>query len=96
VSDITVSRLAELETVIERGLETYIEVGSALLEIRDSRLYREPHGTFEDYCRERWSISKVHASRLISASRIVEDLVPIGTTLPASESVAPCRIRPTP
>ena len=32
-------RLRQLEGVIERGLETFIEVGRALLEIRDSRLY---------------------------------------------------------
>jgi phage N-6-adenine-methyltransferase len=49
------SRLAECEAVIERGLATFVEVGNALLEIRDDRLYRETHRTFEDYCRERWA-----------------------------------------
>jgi hypothetical protein len=33
-------RLAELEQVVERGLQTFVEVGLALTEIRDSRLYR--------------------------------------------------------
>jgi hypothetical protein len=31
--------------------------GTALLEVRDRRLYRETHATFEDYCRERWRFS---------------------------------------
>ncbi len=39
-------RLGELEEGIERA----IEVGEALLAIRDRRLYRESHRTFEDYC----------------------------------------------
>lgn len=34
------TRLEELEATIERGLTTFVEVGLALLEIRDSRLYR--------------------------------------------------------
>jgi hypothetical protein len=38
---------------IDGGIKTFIEVGSALLEIRDDRLYRESYGTFDDYCRVR-------------------------------------------
>lgn len=33
-------RLTDLETTIERGLKTFVEVGQALMEIRDGRLYR--------------------------------------------------------
>jgi hypothetical protein len=33
-------RLIELESVIETGIKTFVEVGNALLEIRDSKLYR--------------------------------------------------------
>lgn len=71
------SRLALLETVIERGLATFVEVGEALLEIRDSRLYRDTHGSFEDYCRERWGFSESRASRLIAASEVARAL-PMG------------------
>lgn len=39
------SRLGELEIRIERGLKTFIEVGTALMEIRESRLYRAAHAT---------------------------------------------------
>ena len=55
--------LTECEAVIERGLRTFVEVGEALLRIRDERLYRETHGTFEDYCRERWAMRREVADR---------------------------------
>jgi hypothetical protein len=71
------SRLAELETVIEHGRATFSEVGHALMEIRDSRLYRVTHKTFEDYCRERWDMGRAYANRLIAASVQVA-LAPVG------------------
>lgn len=64
------ARLCELESVIERGLQTYIEVGNALMEIRDSRLYRNTHGTFEDYCLGKWGWTRMRASQLIEAAQI--------------------------
>lgn len=70
----TLERLNELELVIEKGLQTFVEVGNALMEIRDTRLYREQFGTFEDYCRDRWGMSKMHAYRLIDAAQVVTNL----------------------
>ena len=37
----------ECEGILERGLGTFFEVGNALLRIRESRLYRDTHLTFE-------------------------------------------------
>jgi len=70
----TQTRLAELETVIERGQRTFVEVGKALAEIRDSRLYKEEFGTFEDYCREKWGWTRVRAYQLIDAAGVAESL----------------------
>jgi hypothetical protein len=78
--------LAECEAVIQRGLATFIEVGSALLKIRDDRLYRATYGTFEKYCQERWQMSKTHANRMIESTGVCENLTPIGVK-PKSESV---------
>ena len=78
-------RLGDLEEVIERGLTTFVEVGNAIREIRDSKLYKESHGTFEDYCRERWGWSRVHAHRQMEAANTAE-LLPIGNK-PKSEAV---------
>ena len=80
-------RLAELELVVERGLQTFSEVGAALLEIRDRRLYRETHASFEAYCRERWQLSRPAAYRAIDAARVVDVLSPIGDS-PANEAQA--------
>ena len=82
-----VDRLAELEAVIERGKQTFIEVGAGLAEIRDGRLYRESHGTFESYCRERWAFTPQHAGRLMMASEVVRAVEPIGS-IPANEAQA--------
>lgn len=84
----TAARLAELEECIERGLQTFVEVGRALLEIRDRRLYRERgFQTFEDYCLHRWGWKRAHAYRHIEAARVVENLSPIGD-IPRNEAQA--------
>jgi hypothetical protein len=82
--------LAECESVIARGLRDFVEVGNALLTIRDSRppLYRATHATFEDYCQERWDLGTSHSYRLIDSSQIVGHLSPIGDNLPSTESQA--------
>lgn len=80
-------RLDVLEEVIEDGLQTFVDVGQALLEIRDGRLYRADYGTFENYCRDRWGFVQQHATRLIRASEAMINLKsePIGS-LPVVES----------
>ena len=79
--------LAECEQVIERGLETFVEVGQALLVIREGRLYKDTHSSFDAYCRERWGWSRQQADRTIGAAEIVEQLTPIGVS-PQTESQA--------
>lgn len=72
------AQLHDCEAVIERGLKTFYEVGEALLTIRDNRLYRLDYSTFEEYCRERWQMSKTHANRLIGAAGVIANLAPMG------------------
>jgi len=73
--------LDQHEAVIEQGLQTFVEVGTALLEIRDGRLYRQTHATFEEYCRERWGFTDRRARMLISAAEVVSN-IKSGTTVP--------------
>lgn len=63
-----------LEVRVSAGLRTFLDVGQALAEIRDRRLYAEHHDTFESYCRERWGMSKTHANRLIASAATMEML----------------------
>ena len=88
ITETEVTRLVECEAVIERGLKTFVDVGNALLEIRDSRLYRADYGTFEDYCRGKWNMQRAYAYRLIGAAEVVSNLSPIGDILPATETQA--------
>lgn len=81
------STLTHAEAKIERGLSSFIEVGEALAEVRDSRLYREEYGTFEAYCRERWGITDRRARQMIDATITVSSL-PTGTIVPTSEGQA--------
>ena len=68
------SRLQELELIVEHGLQTFYEVGKALEEIGEQKLYRETHKTFEAYCQEKWGITKRRAYQFIDAAEIMENL----------------------
>jgi hypothetical protein len=76
-------QLTEHEAVIERGLATFVEVGTALTAIHDQQLYRASHATFQDYCRERWSLSRPRAYELMAAAEVMSA---IPDTLPAPEN----------
>ena len=68
------TRKAQLEATIERGMQTFVEVGLALMEIRDGRLYRAEFGTFEEYCNQRWGWTRMRASQLIAAASVVQNV----------------------
>lgn len=82
------TRLGELEAVIERGLRTFVEVGLALDEIRERRLYRESFETFEGYCRARWGFVASRARQLIAAADVVTSVTVAGLPGPANEAQA--------
>ena len=84
---IELDELQRCESVIETGFQTFVEVGSALLKIRDDRLYRSSHGTFENYCSERWELSRPRAYQLIEAAKVVGNLSTI-VDKPSLESQA--------
>lgn len=79
-------QLEAYEVVIANGLQTFYEVGTALAEIRDNRLYRAEFKTFEDYCDQRWGIGRNYANKVIAASKVVKNLGTNVPTLPVSES----------
>jgi hypothetical protein len=89
--DLTTNEVADLlrlEAVIRRGVAVFVEVGSALMEIRDKRLYRGQFPTFEEYCRDRWQLQRAYAYRLIEAAGVVANLSPMGDILPTNERQA--------
>lgn len=68
------SRLKVLELTVEHNLAGFIKCGRALLEIRESRLYRERYATFADYCRERFAIARSTADQLCRSTQVYETL----------------------
>ena len=56
-------------------------------EIRDERLYRETHASFEAYLDDRWSLARARAYRLIDAARVIAVLSPTGD-IPSNERQA--------
>lgn len=63
--------LAKYEAIIERGMAEFVAVGEALLSIRNQKLYRATHNSFEAYCADKWGMSRRRADQLIGASQTV-------------------------
>jgi len=58
-----------LESIIARGRETFIEVGTVLMTIREKRTYRtDGWDTFEEYCQERWGWTRQRAYQLMDSA----------------------------
>jgi hypothetical protein len=69
------SRLAELESVVETHLETFLTVGRALAQIRNERLYRTEYPSWETYCTKRWGFNYGHANDLVRSTQVAEGLL---------------------
>lgn len=61
-----------LELKVERA---FVEAGVALRLLRDLRLYRSTHKTWEEYCQDRFGFNRHSANFKIAASMVVENLV---------------------
>ena len=80
-------RLTHLENIIAGNQNRFYQIGKALKEIRDSRLYKLTlFETFEAYAKARWDIGRSQAYRLINAYNVVSNLSPIGDRLPGNEN----------
>lgn len=51
-----------------------------------SQLYRQTHASFEDYCRERWDMSRDYARKLIASYRAVDNINTTVSVLPKNEA----------
>lgn len=67
--------LLNLETMIEKSIKTFIDVGNALLQIRDEHLYRNEKGrTFEGYLAEKWGLARRTGYQYIDSSCVYRNL----------------------
>ncbi len=80
-------RLGQLETIIAGKRQGFFELGKALNEIKQARLYRLAlYDSFGAYVKARWDMGKSQAYRFINAYEIVNNLSPIGDKVPVNES----------
>lgn len=60
----------------ERKVErAFYEAGTALKELRDRRLYRSTHKTFEEYVQDRFGMKQSRSYQLIEATGVVDNLL---------------------
>ena len=60
-----------LECKLEKA---FYEAGMALKELREQRLYRDSHHTFEEYCQERFGHSRQKSNFLIAGADVYHHL----------------------
>lgn len=81
--------LNECESVIQKGIESFKDTWSALLEIRNSKLYRKEFKTFDEYCLVKWDFSKNYVNKNIRALKTLNNL---GTMVP--KTITERQLRP--
>ncbi|BAZ18924.1 hypothetical protein NIES4071_108090 (plasmid) [Calothrix sp. NIES-4071] len=61
-----------LEKLVERA---FYEAGKGLRTLRDKKLYRSTHNSFEEYCKERFGFERRQPYRLIEAAGVIDNIV---------------------
>lgn len=79
VSTVEVTELTQEEQSdrlhLERKVErAFFEAGKALIELRDRRLYRSTHKTFDEYCLDRFGYNRSRSYQLVDAAVVVDNL----------------------
>lgn len=73
------STLDRCEQTIDKGITSFVEVGTALLQIREDRLYRTTYRTFGDYIKARFpQLSRSSVYRAIDTATVVQIVSPMG------------------
>ena len=82
-----------LERKVERA---FYEAGQSLRELKERKLYRSTHKSFEEYVQDRFCMKRAHSYRLIEAAFVLDNLsaecIPMGDTQqesPTTYSMSP-------
>src|SRR3954454_22848915 len=82
------SALARCKATLKRNLQACCEVALALREVRDRRLYRETHRTFEEWVEAEIGQTVSRAHQCIRALEVREALKSVTVTLPETDAQA--------
>ncbi|MGL4881179.1 MAG: hypothetical protein ACRC8K_08950, partial [Waterburya sp.] len=74
IDPLTVSEESDRNSLERKVERAFYEAGMALMELRDRRLYRSTHNTFEEYCRDRFDYTRRRPYQLIEAAQIYDNL----------------------
>ncbi len=86
---LTLFDLEQLETRIKAGLRTFIDVGSAIAEIKAAEGFRlKGYKSMEAYCEAEFGFGLRHGERLIQAAQTARRVEAITGELPKNEAVA--------
>jgi hypothetical protein len=69
---------SKLESIIRTGVKNFKEVGEALAQIWEKKLYADEYGTFEQYCNEKWGIHRRTAYKMMTAATVAANVCPVG------------------
>ncbi|MEV5838943.1 hypothetical protein [Nocardia sp. NPDC052112] len=75
------AQLTACESSIDGLRVAFWAAGRALQIVRDGRLYRDRHASFDDYVEQRWDMQRSYAHKLIRAWPLAAKLHPVAPTI---------------
>ncbi|WP_051181505.1 hypothetical protein [Nocardia vinacea] len=75
------AQLTACESSIDGLRVAFWSAGRALQIVRDGRLYRDRHASFDDYVEQRWDMQRSYAHKLIRAWPLAAKLHPVAPTI---------------
>lgn len=90
-------RYNELNEVIASGLNSFVDVGLALSEVKQSKLYKIEFESWDGYLRGKWDMKRSYASRLIKTAPVanaIEKMLPNGNISDLKKPTSEAQVRP--
>jgi len=78
----------KLMAIVHANNLSFVEAGKALVELQKSKLYRDEFDSFDEFCKYHFGWGRSQAYRLIDASKVAEEVSPIGDVGIANEAQA--------
>lgn len=86
--DLASAPLKDVENYIAPRLRGFLEVGLALIAVRERRLYlKAGFDTFEAYCEKRWDLRRTHAYEMCDAAQVHHAIATSSTDSAAADNV---------
>jgi hypothetical protein len=91
-------RLGQLERIVEKNITGFILAGKALLEIRESKLWRGKSESFGAYAKERFGLHRSTADQLCRSTMVYQNLAlttgAANSATPVPENIPEIVLRP--